>query len=407
MASQDLKSNFIMDEILLNICSFFETFYGLDGNLFTNPPLSPKDWIDELQTNAMSINLNSIILELIQLCGIKSRKDIKTRLQYLPNDDLEELLFNECQQRQDQFILHCPKDEPFTNLFQTVTKMDIDHDANDTNNKQEMNDSEDEPMDDTDGIPWQRVGYHQLPLSYKLSILMNVCDWILVENKAFRKAMNSIKKALIMQPIFTDSTDIKYYLFGAQSMQSCLFREKEDAQSTALNVYGCDEYTFQDYDELTENHGLYFGNLECVAIGMEGTKEFAVQIDRMKQGTLYNFVMVRINEMEILEKKKMRESRRKKMRQQKMAKEFAFNEILATYKDDKGNRRSTRMKGKKKVSYKEHEEEDDEEDVKDEAETQRSEIEEVQDELEDNEPQFHPSGRPKRQCAKKRKFAYT
>merc|ERR1712130_833698 len=108
---------------------------------------------------------------------------------------------------------------------------------------------------------------------------------------------------------------------------------------------------------------------------------------------------------EILEKKKLREDRRKKMGQQKMAKHFAFNGLLATYHDEAGNRRSSRMKDRKKVSYKDvgsdGEEEESQNVEHDESEEHQEknnvDVDSGDQSEDDEEPKFYLSGRQKRQ----------
>eukprot|EP01084_Bolivina_argentea_P315416 546452_1 len=175
-ALNDAKNNandpLLTNEILLNVSNFFEIFYNLNANLFCTVPLSPKQWMNELSLNSMSPNLNAIFVQLIQMCGIKSRNDIKKPLQYLPNNDLIELLFNECIVREHQFILHCQIDTQFIQLMKSkyskkhINKINTNNDN--TNNKEPMDDSdnenENENNDDENeyGIPWQYVQYNQL-----------------------------------------------------------------------------------------------------------------------------------------------------------------------------------------------------------------------------------------------------
>eukprot|EP00486_Rosalina_sp_Unknown_P004663 CAMPEP_0201571662 /NCGR_PEP_ID=MMETSP0190_2-20130828/14549_1 /ASSEMBLY_ACC=CAM_ASM_000263 /TAXON_ID=37353 /ORGANISM="Rosalina sp." /LENGTH=320 /DNA_ID=CAMNT_0047996547 /DNA_START=76 /DNA_END=1038 /DNA_ORIENTATION=- len=315
--------------------------------------------------------------------------------------------------------------------------MDMDQDENENTNNSNSNssdkqeqesDDEDQPDDDEEneyGIPWQNIEYEELPILYKLSILMNFCDWILCGNKVFRKLMNSNKKKLIMNPIFIDDEDknkdredVKYYLFGSESLQQCLYQTQMD-ESQSMNVYDFDEYNFKNDDEKQANNGMYFGNLKCVAIGMEGLREFVVKINGIKQPKLYAFLITKIKEMELLEKKKRREDRRKKMQQQRFARDFAFNSLETRYENDDGNRRSTRMKDKKKVSYKdvpsdadeeESEEEEEDEDEEEEEDSDDDENEdddmdvvgESEEEPENTEPTFYPSGRQKRNASKKK-----
>ncbi len=179
-AKDNVNDSLLTNEMLLNVCNWFEIFYKLNANLFLLPPLSPKEWINELLSKSMSPNLNLIVLQLIQLCGIKSRKDIKKPLQYLPNTDLIQLLFNECIVRENLFILHCKIDTQFIQLMKSkyskhINKIDTNN--NNTNSKQEMN-SENENENENDnnmeqndyGIPWQYVQYNQLPLLYKVCL---------------------------------------------------------------------------------------------------------------------------------------------------------------------------------------------------------------------------------------------
>ena len=182
-----------------------------------------------------------------------------------------------------------------------------------------------------------------------------------------------------------------------------------------MNVYDFDEYEFKNDDEKLENNGMYYGNLKCVGIGMEGLKQFIIKIDAIKQPKLYAFLITKIQEMELLEKKKRREDRRKKMRQQRFARDFAFNSLETTYQNEDGNRRSTRMKDKKKVSYKDVDSDDGEEEeaVEDgdeesdgEEQTDNDDMDvvnksEEEEEEENTEPTFYPSGRQKRNASKK------
>merc|ERR1712154_655486 len=110
------------------------------------------------------------------------------------------------------------------------------------------------------------------------------------------------------------------------------------------------------------------------------------------------FFVERLSQMELLEKKKMREERRNKMRQQKFQRDFAYLAVDATYDDEHGNRRSTRMKGKKR-SYKEHVGSDEEEDLNDvyqpstEMDVDTKKEQGIPPDEVEEEPLFYPSGR--------------
>eukprot|EP01084_Bolivina_argentea_P102097 182955_1 len=111
-----MDDRLLTNEILLNVSNFFEIFSKLNSNLFCTVPLSPEEWMNELSSNSMSPNLNAILLDLIQKCGIQSRDDIKTPLS---NEDLIQLLFNECIVREHKFILHCKIDIQFMELMKS------------------------------------------------------------------------------------------------------------------------------------------------------------------------------------------------------------------------------------------------------------------------------------------------
>lgn len=228
--------------------------------------------------------------------------------------------------------------------------------------------------------------------------------------------MNSNKKSLRMQPLFTDDDGTTYFLFGQHSLSQCLYR-----QSNTPSVNGDDDeddgYQFKNEGEREENEGVHFGAFQSVGVGLEGIREFAAKIDGVAQPALYQCFLSRLSEMELLEKKKLREDRRNKMRQQRFQKEFAFTAVAATYENTMGNRRSTRMKGKRK-SYKEHVDSDGDGEMEqvDDGESevyapseksreiaveQSEAVEEV-----DEGPQYYPSGRAKRSVAGKRRVSY-
>ena len=172
-------SDLITNEILLNICSFFEIFYTLNPKLFPDAPLSPKDMIDELSSNPIPPTLNNLFFCLIHCC--KSQNPIKKSSKYLANDELEHLLFNELHQREEEFILHCARNKEFEKLVQMQQlnqkqdRMDVDMNQN-TKNKQEHDDSDE--LNEY-GIPWHYVEYQQLPILYKVCSVLTFF-WCLI-----------------------------------------------------------------------------------------------------------------------------------------------------------------------------------------------------------------------------------
>ncbi len=137
-----------------------------------------------------------------------------------------------------------------------------------------------------------------------------------MKNKTFRKLMKSNQKSLVMEPIFIDSNEIRYYLFGSQSLLQCLYREKlNDNNENNLMVYDFDGYIFEDEDEKIANNGMYFGNLECVAIGLESLEQFKDTIKSSKP-KLCSVMDTIINKIKLIETQTMTEYRKKQMNQQ-------------------------------------------------------------------------------------------
>lgn len=244
-----------------------------------------------------------------------------------------------------------------------------------------------------------------------------------MENKRVRKLLSLNKKSLRMEPIFIDEdgTNItKYFLFGAHSLNQCLYRQQMDDDSFTVHDGDDEEYRFKNEEEMEENEGVHFGNLEIVGCGLEGIREFAAKIDGVAKPDLYQFFLNRLSEMELLEKKKMREERREKMRQQRLQRDFMYKAVeTATYDDENGNRRSMRMKGKKK-SYKEQVDSDGDGHM-DDGDSEFDETEEKRDQIVDemtemtidgadeevaDEPLYYPSGRPRRSGASRKKVTY-
>ena len=163
----------LTNNVLLNVCSFFEILYEIDPTLFSWKPVSPQDWIDLCQSSSMPPNLNFTVFQLLQMCGIQSRSP--NLPEYLPNPQLEELLFNEIQIRESQFILHCPINDTFTQCFRsTHTESDavngVTNENNDNSNALNEHEHDEEEADEMNeyGIPWDRVEYEQLPILYKV-----------------------------------------------------------------------------------------------------------------------------------------------------------------------------------------------------------------------------------------------
>ena len=133
-----------------------------------------------------------------------------------------------------------------------------------------------------------------------------------------------------MQPLFTEDDGTKYFLFGAHSLSQCLYRQRMDEDALTVHDDDVDEYRFKNEDEMEQNEGVHFGAFESVGVGMEGIREFAAKIDRVAQPDLYQFFLSRLAEMELLEKKKLREDRRNKMRQQRFNNTNYYRVILQT-----------------------------------------------------------------------------
>ena len=387
-SSDSDTSALLTNKVLLNVCSFFETFYELDPKLFSWPPLSPQDWLDELSASRMSPNLNFATLQMLQMAGLRSRAVPKKPLQYLPNDQLQQLLLDECAQR--TFILHCAVDVDFTNSIRAK------HTTSDSDDE-----DGDQSMAEADAcIPWHLVSYAELPLVYKVSVLQNLCDWMVCGNRALRKVVSANRKALSMRPLFVDAEDAgtRYFLFGEHSLNQCLYREANSASASSLRVYGCSA------EERARSHGLYFGDWACVGVGVEGIARFAARVEQgegegeRERAALSAFLRERLRGMELLSKKKARQLRRTRMRQLRMAKDFACApQVEASYEDAQGNRRSARMRGKTRT-YADVPSDDGEE-----SESESEEQEEQEDVEEDDEPQFYPSGRSKRSTANKKR----
>eukprot|EP01084_Bolivina_argentea_P263095 445180_1 len=281
----------ITNEILLNFCDFFELSHSFQCKLLPCAPLSPQDWIEELSPNAMSKEVNYIIYHLLKCLQPK----LQTMSASVTNDVIYDLLFNECFKRQDQFILHCKSDSSFIQLMSNHSNLAI----NDTNDE---------------AIPWKTVKYQQLPILYKFSIIMNICDWIVTENKMVHQQFKTHQKTgLIHQPFFIGSNKIKYYSFGSESVQRCLYQE---ISLQIDKVYEFDAYIFNNEQERLENNGLYFGNLKCVGIGLEGIMRFK---EKVATNTKLYYVLEKMeNKIQLLELQKLQEYRKRQMNRQKL-----------------------------------------------------------------------------------------
>lgn len=143
--------------------------------------MSPQDWINELSLKSMSHNLNFTVFQLLNMSGIQTRSmnTRSGRIQFLPNPQLEELLFNECEHRQHQFILHCPIDHTFIrSLHSTHNESDGSNGVTNENsdNSNTSNHHETDEVNEMDEmneykIPWDRIEYEQLPVLYKVEFI--------------------------------------------------------------------------------------------------------------------------------------------------------------------------------------------------------------------------------------------